>query len=55
MGSDATQEHLLSEYDCTIANREKALAYSISVLQDEFATNLSKVVDSGVVSQIPYC
>lgn len=50
VGSEATQEYLFSQYDCTVANRVTALAYSISVLQDEFASNFSKVVDSGIVS-----
>ncbi len=50
IGGEATQEYLLSEYGCTVEHREKALAYSLSVLQDEFASNYSKVVDSGIVS-----
>ena len=51
VGDSDFQQYLLSKYGCTIANRETALAYSISVLQDEFASDLSKVVDSGTVSQ----
>ena len=49
VGSQATQEYLLSTYGCTVENRETALAYGISIVQEEFASNYSKVVDSGIV------
>ena len=51
VGDDSTQEYLLSNYGCTLSNREVALQYSLSVVQDEFATNDSLVIDSGNVSR----
>ena len=36
--------------ECTPAQRESVLLYTLAVLQDEFLTNLSAITDTGIVS-----
>ena len=36
--------------ECTPAQRESVLPYTLAVLQDEFLTNLSAITDIGIVS-----
>ena len=36
--------------ECTPAQRESVLPYTLAVLQDEFLTNLSAITDTGIVS-----
>ena len=38
--------------DCTPAQRESVLPYTLAVLQDEFLTNLSAITDTGIVSKV---
>ena len=40
--------------ECTPAQRESVLPYTLAVLQDEFLTNLSTITDIGIVSQFCY-
>ena len=40
--------------ECTPAQRESVLPYSLAILQDEFLTNLSTTTDIGIVSQFCY-
>ena len=36
--------------ECTPAQRESVLLYTLAVLQEEFLTNLSAITDTGLVS-----
>ena len=40
----------MQEDNCTSAQRESVLPYTLAVLQDEFLTNLSAITDTGIVS-----
>ena len=40
--------------ECTPAQRESVLPYTLAILQDEFLTNLSTITDIGIVSQFCY-
>ena len=40
----------MQEDNCTSAQRESVLPYTLAVLQDEFLTNLSAITDIGIVS-----
>jgi hypothetical protein len=39
----------MDEYQCSVADRERVLEYSLSIIVDEFLKNDSKVIDSGSV------
>ena len=40
----------MQKYQCSLADRERVLVYSLTVVLDEFLKNYSKVADSGTVS-----
>ena len=40
--------------ECTPAQRESVIPYTLAVLQDEFLTNLSVITDTDIVSQFCY-
>ena len=50
VGSASEQKHLMDQYNCSVEDRERVLQYSLTIIQDEFISNFSKVVDSGIVS-----
>ena len=52
MGDEEEQEILQSLYNnnCSAAQRERVIGPAMSPLQDEFISNCSKTVGSGIVS-----
>ena len=47
MGDDP---YLIEEYGCTAENRKQVVQYTLTIVQNEFLKNYSKVIDSGIVS-----
>ena len=42
----------MDEYKCSVADRERVLEFSLSIIVDEFLKNYSRVIDSGSVCPI---
>ena len=51
-GDEEKQKYLMGKYNCSVEDRKEVLESVLTVLLDEFATDYSKVIDSGNASVI---
>ena len=52
IGSAEQQMYLMEQYQCNVADRVQVLEYSFTIGQNEFLTDYSVTVDSGIVSEV---
>ena len=50
VGSASEQKRLMDQYNCSVEDRKRVLQHSLTIIYDQFISNFSKVVDSGIVS-----